>query len=250
LEEGGWKVVQADTDGLIAVCPINNPFLLSIRAEEITRQIQEKIRKEAEEVGAKIEALILEPVVYKDVLTARVKKKYRARKVWEDGEYKAEIVLIGFEAKKTDAFPLLKQVQEHVHQLLCECPPEKVLDEIVKYLREVRKEIFSGDADDKLVITTHLRRGMDAYKNLPPHVRAAMEAIKQGLRDLTEIQWVVVSEDGGIKAAPVLDKIPKITESGYRYYFKRIISMVADQIGEKEDDLATRVTTATLDTFS
>ncbi|MEM1031898.1 MAG: DNA polymerase II [Myxococcota bacterium] len=84
-------------------------------------------------------------------------------------EGKADVIIKGLEAVRTDWTPLARRFQR---ELLSRVFHDEPLE---AWIRGVRRSLFSGELDDELVYRKRLRRRVEDYQHqVPPHVRAAM----------------------------------------------------------------------------
>lgn len=237
----GYTPIHGDTDSIIFSCPL--PLLqLTAEVERIADDLNRWLRDRLFErfpLDPDSYVLSLEPrAVYEWVLTSPAKKKWRGEAVWVEGEYKRETHLIGFEVKRTDAFPLMKFVQDRVQQILAKESPDRVQSEIDRLLARVQKALRSGMLDRELVIEANVRKGdLDSYDRDDPHIRAAKKLKERGFVEVGNIRWVVTrwtkKERVEEPIPPGSDEIPRIESSGYDYYIDRIKRMVSKLTGWK-----------------
>lgn len=237
----GLIPLYGDSDSIFAEYS-GSPFSLALKANEIAevvnRYIQEGIR---EAYGIRRSSITVEPkAVYEYLFFPSVKKRYRGKGVWRDGKYEQWDEIVGFEAKRTDAFPLLKEVQERVQEILVSVPPEEVNRVLQGYLQEVERRVRNGECDDKLIMTVSLRKGdLDKYTTNVPQVRVARKLRERGILDIGTVQWIVVKADRkGRVEEPVIpgQPVPKPEPSGYDYYIRRVRRMVERLLGGRIDD--------------
>jgi len=93
------------------------------------------------------------------------KKRYAGLTRAADGS--TQLVIRGREAVRTDWTPLARAAQTELLQRVFTNQPWE------PWLLELRARVLSGALDEQLVYRKRLRRGVDDYANVPPHVKAA-----------------------------------------------------------------------------
>ena len=127
------------------------------------------------------EAQLIEFYINEVIAPYRVKLEEVYRKILfiadpETGEAKKKryvaldsrgrLKVIGLEMRRSDRYPLLKEVQRRVIELIF----EGRVDEVPSYLREVKRLLYSGAVDEKLVKCVMYQGG--EYKVEAEHVKA------------------------------------------------------------------------------
>ncbi|MEM5799839.1 MAG: DNA polymerase domain-containing protein, partial [Candidatus Aenigmatarchaeota archaeon] len=144
------------------------------------------------------------------------KKRYAL--LAEDGN----LEIRGFETVRRDWCDLAKKVQHEVLRIIL---VEKDLNKAIKYAKEEIEKVKSGKAKvNELIIRTQLTSSLTSYKQIGPHVKAAMK-LKQAGMQITEgmiIEYIVVKGKGSIsdRAEPV-----ELYKGGYdpEYYINNQI---------------------------
>lgn len=167
------------------------------------------------------------------------KKRYIGRIV-DKGYPCFEIFTRGFEIAKFSAFDLFKTTQKDIFNIIFR---SDTLEQIVKnskaYMDNVKNEIFSGKLDEQLVLRSGVHALPDAYSVSQPYVTAAKKLVAAELFRIGDIVKYVITRDGknGLDAEPIIDKVPKISNSGYMYYWSRLKEF-HDNIMEHEGGIA------------
>lgn len=242
----GMIPLYGDSDSIFATGGGLSSLQLALRAHEIANTLNQRIKERLmESFGLDQEHYSIEleaKAVYEFILfPSKAMKRYRGDVVWE-GDFTRRVEVAGFEMKRADAFPLLKEVQDELQRYLVEVPPEKFRQQVLSYLDKVKRELFSGARDADLILSATVRKGdLGEYEHENiPHIRVAKKMMEMGYVDIGgSIQWIVVSCDkGGRVEEPVLPDrpLPKPTPSGYEYYYRRILQMCSRLLGWRRED--------------
>jgi DNA polymerase elongation subunit (family B) len=156
---------------------------------------------------------------------------------------------MGFEAKRSDAFPLLARAQTEATDIIINGSLDwnKVSEDVLKYLGQLKLQLFAGELDKELIQEKTLKKeSLADYetedgKGLPPHVRAAKQLAALGvLRMGDQVGYVVTTTESGKQVVTAIDprepeKIPYIRTEGYRYYYERLSDMIGRLLGRDPD---------------
>jgi DNA polymerase I len=212
IEDRGKKVIYADTDSV---------FYYAGSVEEALRDVEELNTFLQKEFGKEIE-IKLEKFFEKIVFLREKKKKYFGRVVWDDGKECNYIKITGMEARRGDWCDLAREVQSKVIEMVLE---EKV-NNVMRFLREVKKDLFAGKLDSKLVISRGLTMTYDSYKaNLSYVELAKLLNVKPG----DKVQYVVVGVDKKT-GKQIVSQIG--SKPDYDYYWKKYVLPVVNRILE------------------
>ena len=188
-------------------------------AEAITRAIGRKLRAEGfPEERASLLRLKLE-AFYVTYLLVDVKKRYSGVRVWKDGKgfTPSELHSVGHEFNRTDRCPFVRNLQETLFNMIHDLIP---IDEILKYLRYVKADLYAGKYDEDLVLTVRLVKPLFQYKKAFAPARAARILRRMG-RYLPhkKIKYVYLSHT---LVWPVAHGVPKkpITKEGYDHIWE------------------------------
>ena len=167
IEKKGYKVVYGDTD--------------SICFERDNRSKKEVLNllKEINEKLPGIMELDLEGFFKRGIWVSRrngdvgAKKKYAL--IGEDGRVKIR----GFETVRRDWCGLAREMQNKVLGLVLNEGNEK---KAVDYVRGIINKLKKREIEiDKLIIKTQLKRPVEDYKSINPHVSVAKKMIEKGM---------------------------------------------------------------------
>ena len=128
------------------------------------------------------------------------KKRYAGTVRAKDGS--TQLLIRGLEAIRTDWTPLAREAQrELLNRVFAGKPWED-------WLLALREQLVSGRLDDQLVYRKRLRRGMNDYASVPPHVKAArlLEAEASDDTPASEVEYVITTkgpEPLSVRTAPI-----------------------------------------------
>ena len=154
------------------------------------------------------------------------KKKYAL--LGENG-----IKIKGFETVRRDWCGLSRETQSKILKLLLEDGDEK---RALDYLKKVIKKLKKREVDlDDLIIKTQLKRNVEDYKSINPHVAVAKKMKEQGMRVGigTLIEYYI--GESSEKRALVRDRAKMVGEKGQYdigYYLKNQILPAVENIFE------------------
>jgi DNA polymerase elongation subunit (family B) len=242
-EKRGYVHIYSDTDSVFLTCK-ETGLSACLETERLAEELNEECKKYVIEnfgVDPSDFCIYLEPkFVYKNLLFTAAKKRYRGEAVWAEGEFMKMTEMVGFEAKRSDAFALLKKVQDDVHKIIFETDPQKLEVELGAYLDQLERDLFSGKYDEMLVQAKHVQKELEDYESEDPHVRVAARLKEMSLlRRGDEVRWVTVSAHNGLveePVDPVTGKVPKPEWSGYAYYYNAILRMIERMLGKRIRD--------------
>ena len=185
-------------------------------AEAITHSFWRKLRDEGlPEERASLLRLKLE-AFYVTYLLVDVKKRYSGVRVWKDGKgfTPPELHSVGHEVNRTDRCPFVRDLQGTLFHMIHDLVP---LDEILKYLRHVKADLYAGKYNEDLVLTVRLVKPLFQYKKAFAPARAARILRRMG-RYLPhkKIKYVYLSHT---RVWPIAHGVPKkpITKEGYEH---------------------------------
>ncbi len=231
LESEGIRVVYGDTDSVF----FQSPY------KDLEKTVEFGMKK-AEEIS-KREALILEfEKILEPFFSHGAKKRYVGRIIWPP-ENRGEIVVRGYEIRRTDSFDLQTEAQREVF--------ERILDGDIKGAIELAKDIVSRVRSgkvpvEKLVISRSVK-DFRFYKNPDsmPNVQAARKLMRMGHEFIPgmKVAWVVVNARGSKQdVEPYIPGVPFTRKPDYKYYARRVaetLARITEVFGVDEDTLLT-----------
>ncbi|EDY36587.1 DNA polymerase family B [Aciduliprofundum boonei T469] len=231
LESEGIKVVYGDTDSVF----FQSPY------EDLDKTIEFGMKK-AEEISRR-EKLILEfEKVLEPFFSHGAKKRYVGRIIWPDEE-KGNMVVRGYEIRRTDSFDLQSEAQRAVF--------EKILDGDIQGAIELAREIVSkvraGKVPIESLVISRTVKDFKFYKNPDsmPNVQAARKLIKMGQEFIPgmKVAWIVVNARGSKQdVEPYIPGMEFNRKPDYRYYARRVaetLARITDVFGVDEENLLT-----------
>jgi DNA polymerase I len=211
LTDRGIKVVYGDTDSVFFISPKQNL--------DETVQFGMKI---ADEISKK-ENLIFEfEQVLEPFFSHGAKKRYVGRVVYPPEE-RGQIVVRGYETRRTDSFDLQSEVLMEIFQLIL----DGKLDEAKKRSKEIIEQVKKGQVPvEKLVISRSVR-DIKQYKNPDsmPNVQAAKKLQEMGYEFVPgmKVSWIVVNDRRSPQEVePFVSGRPFTKKPDYEYYARRL----------------------------
>jgi len=226
LEREGLKVIYSDTDSVFYQSPLTEPE----GAVAFGKQLAERFSKEG--VTLEFERL-MEPF-----FTHGAKKRYVGRSVWP----REELVIRGYEIRRTDAFDLQSDVLTRVFERILDGKREEAVEEA----RRAVAEVAEGKAPiEKLVISRSVRP-FGAYKepDSMANVQAAKKLMKLGyeFQPGMKVSWIVTdSRKSPQEVEPYVRGRPFTATPDWRYYADRVamtIARVTETFGWDQRSLA------------
>lgn len=239
------KVLYIDTDGLQIWL---GDDLSYEEALEVSELILANVNEYIAPYQLKFEDLFVKVMYFgeydkKENRWVGIKKKYVA--LLKDGSY----YIRGLEVRRGDASEFQKRIIKEVLDLVMKQNADAKT--IYEYLKDVKKRLYDGEFDNELIIVKAVSKGIDEYKNMPPHIKALQKAQMLGYgfsdgrvryvwtKDFPEPVW-----DGrDIKTIPidysryweyVMNSVRKIVVSSY---FREIQSVLKDKNAKLTKDL-------------
>jgi DNA polymerase-2 len=139
------------------------------------------------------------------------KKRYAGLVVHANGS--RELVVRGLEAVRTDWTPLARDFQRELLRRVFEREPFE------DFVRKISDDLFDGRLDDRLIYRKRLRRDVESYAHVPPHVAAAL-ALDE---DVREIEYVVT-----LKGPQPIEK--QSSPPDYHHYLTKQLAPAADVV--------------------
>ena len=175
FEAAGFKVLYGDTDSLFVDSRADAPDPARERGRELAAALNAELGRYIEtrwRVASRLE-LQFEKLYLKLFLPRARHSTRGASKRYAGllGGAQAGVEFVGMEVVRRDWTALAKQVQRELYQRL-------FTDQSVDaYLKDVVKQVRSGDLDASLVYRKNLRKGAEEYTaTTPPHVVAARKS--------------------------------------------------------------------------
>jgi DNA polymerase I len=230
LEGEGHDVVYSDTDSIFVKCP--TPELEA--SVKFGKELAERFSRE----GGQLEfEKILEPL-----FSHGKKKRYVGRIVWPKRE--EELLIRGYETRRTDSFDLQSELLETVFEMVL----DEKMEEAVKLARQTVQEVLAGRVPiEKLVISRSVKQFStyeDEGKRLA-HVQAAKKLMDLGYESVPgmKVSWIVTdSRKTPQQIEPYVSGRPFESTPDWKYYAERLAQSIAratENFGWSEKDLLT-----------
>mgnify|MGYP002522733931 CR=1 FL=1 len=236
LQSEGHNVVYSDTDSVFVQSPEHD---LDGSVDFGTRMADKYSRD-----GGTLEfEKILEPL-----FTHGKKKRYVGRIVWPSKQ--DELLVRGYESRRTDSFDLQDKLQTEMFEFILDEKQEDAL----QLARRTIQDTLAGKVDSGELVISKSCKGLEAYENPDrmANVQAAKKLIALGYEFIPgmKVSWIVTdAKSAPMKVEPWISGKPFAGKPDYRYYAERLskmAAMVTDVFGWGEKDLMLGSQQATL----
>ena len=228
-EKAGFNPIYSDTDSLFIIVPKG-------KTEKDVNAFVKKINSELPG------AMELEfEGYYKRGIFVTKKEGGAAKKRYALVDFKDSLKIVGFEYVRRDWARIAKETQKEVIEaVLKEGKPEKAVEIVKKIVERLKK----GEVTKKeLIIMTQIRRPLNKYENIGPHVAAAQKAVKTG-KEVgvgSTISFIITKSGKSISDKAELEEFVKEGNYDADYYINHqvlpaIIKILAE-LGYSEEDL-------------
>ncbi|MBI2667361.1 ribonuclease H-like domain-containing protein, partial [Candidatus Woesearchaeota archaeon] len=236
-----FDVVYSDTDSVV--------IELGKKTKDDALEFMEKINMDL----PSLMELELEDFYKKGIFVMKKSELSGAKKKYallaEDNSMKIR----GFETVRRDWSYLAKKTQMRILEIILkEESVEKALEYIRKVIKDVRKKIIPVE---EMVIRTQLRKDVNEYEQIGPHVKVAERMKRLGIpiSSGTIISYVIIEGEGMIRDRARLLSECKDEDYDSDYYVKNQIipsvKMIFEAVGIKEEDLLLDNQQSTLGNF-
>ena len=211
LEKENIQVVYGDTDSVFFVSPFKD------LEDTLTfgKEIAERFSRE----GATLEfEKILEPL-----FSHGKKKRYVGRIVWPE----EDIIIRGYEIRRTDSFELQSRVLMGVFERILAEDIEGAVD----YAREAVRDIMNGSVKLEDLVISRTCKPFNHYKKPDSQltVQTAKKMIERGYEFIPgmKVSWIVVNGSVSPQVVePYISGVPFEKKPDYKYYAKRVATNV------------------------
>jgi len=221
IRKAGFEVIYSDTDSI--------SFKLGKKTKKQVIQLLNNINKNL----PGIMELDLEDFYKRGIWVTKRTGEFGAKKKYALINEGGKIKIRGFETVRRDWCNLARQTQNKVIELILKNGNEKAA---LEYVKEVVKKIKKREISlEKLIIKTQLKKPIEEYKAISPHVTIAKKMKEQGLPvDIGMlIEYYIAEADN--KKALVRERAKLPSEKGkydINYYLKNQILPAVENILE------------------
>jgi len=226
--KNGFEVLYMDTDSC---------FLKM--NEKTKKDVEDFLDKVNDELPGTMELEL--DGYYKRGIFVTKKEGGAAKKRYALMDEKENLKIVGFEYVRRDWCNLAKETQRKVIELvLKEGEPEKAAE----YVREVIKDLKAGKVKKtELSIITMMKRKVEDYDSIGPHVAAAKKAIARG-QDIgvgSLLSFIITRKGNSISEKAELEDFVKEGDYDSDYYIKNqvvpAVIKIIRELGYTEQDL-------------
>lgn len=236
LQSEGHNVVYSDTDSVF----VQSPGSTLEESVDFGTRMADKYSRD----GGTLEfEKILEPL-----FTHGKKKRYVGRIVWPVKQ--EELLVRGYESRRTDSFDLQNRLQTDMF----DCILDERNEDALALARKTIQDTIAGRVDMSELVISKTCKGLDAYENPErmANVQAAKKLMELGYDFVPgmKVSWIVTdAKSTPMKVEPWVSGKPFDGRPDYRYYAERLskmAGMVTDVFGWGEKDLMLGSQQATL----
>ena len=228
-EKAGFGVLYGDTDSEFLAIPKG-------KTQKDVQAFVESINKQLPGVmNLELEGFFKRGIFVTKESGEGAKKKYALI------DYKGNMKIVGFEYVRRDWSPTAKETQRNVlRAVLEEGNPEKAVD----IVRKVIKRLKEGKVENnELVVFTQIKRPLNKYEAIGPHVAAAKKAIAKG-RDVgvgSVIGYIITRSGKSISDRAQLQEYVKEGNYDADYYIEHqvvpAVIKIMRELGYSKEDL-------------
>ena len=236
VEKEGHNVIYSDTDSIFIESPKGD-------LDSVVKFGTEMAEKYTVDGGVLEFEKVLEPL-----FSHGKKKRYVGRIVWP--EYQEELLVRGYEIRRSDSFDL----QSDLLMKLFEFVLAENGEEAVSLVRNTIQDVLSGNVEPSQLVISKGCKGLDAYENpdRQANVQAAKKLMALGYEFIPgmKVSWIVTdSKKTPQVVEPYISGKEFTARPDYRYYAERIAqtaSRITEVFGWTEKDLMMGTQQATL----
>ncbi len=216
LEAKGNRVIYGDTDSVF--------FSPGAGSLEECIETGEVLATELSRRGMRLEF----ERVFKTFFSHGRKKRYAGRVAWP----KDELIVRGYEIRRTDAFDLQSEAQTEVLERIL----NNDIDGAVRFARDTIQELQAGKVPAEKLVISRTVKDPSKYVNpdAMPNVQAAtkLEALGYEFVPGMKVSWIVTSaKNAPMEVQPFMSGRPFEDEPDWEYYARRLAQTLG-YIGE------------------
>ncbi len=225
IESQGHQVLYSDTDSIFVKSPEDNLE----GAKKFGMSMIEKYSKE--------EGILEFEKILKSMFSHGKKKRYVGKIVWP----KEEMIIRGYEIRRTDSFDMLSETMLQVFEEIL----EGRIDEAMKMCRQTVKDVAKGRVDIKKLVISKGCKAFNMY--VSPESQAAVQAAKKmmvlGYEFIPgmKVSWIVTnSKRTPLEVEPYIEGREFLSTPDWKYYAGRMaqaLSKITEVYGISEKEL-------------
>ena len=223
LEEKGYEVVYGDTDSVFVKLNPEDKLKVKEVGQKLTKEINKKWREILQnDFGATSHLEMEFEKIYRKLFLPPARsgeggaKKRYAGLLSMNG--KEQLDFVGMEYVRNDWTKMAKKFQYNLFKKLFY---DEELDSFIKeFVNQVKDHIYDNDLVYKKRLT---KKPKEYIKNVPPHVKAALQLEANGLKVPKEIQYLITQR------GPIPVQL-KPTDINYEHYVERQIKPLANNV--------------------
>ena len=228
-EEAGYTALYSDTDSAF----------LKVPDKKTKEDVLEFVKKTNSELPNAME-LDFEGYYRRGIFVTK-KQGGAAKKRYALIDFEGNLKIVGFEYVRRDWSNIAKKTQREVlHALLSEGNAQKAIE----IVREVVKKLKEGKVEKKeLVILTQIKRPIEKYESIGPHVAAAIKARSRGkeIEVGSTISFIITKNGKSISDRAELEEYVKEGNYDADYYIEHqvvpAVIKIISEFGVEKDDL-------------
>ncbi|MBR9677675.1 MAG: hypothetical protein GOU97_00025 [Nanoarchaeota archaeon] len=232
-KKAGFEVVYADTDSV---------FIYKKKSVfRSARKTYEKFLKQINESLHGFMKMDFEGLYKKGLFISKKSDLVGAKKKYALLDEHGNLVIKGFEYVRRDWSPLAKKIQLKV---LKKVLAENASKNAVKLVKNELKKLRLGKTPLKeLIISVQLKKKLENYSSIGPHVAAAMKAEKKGyfINPGMLVQFIIIKGEGSVSEKAFIYEQVKKEDLKYDpeyYVYKQVlpsVKRILDALNVKEE---------------
>lgn len=184
LEKRNYKVIYGDTDGVAFISKNKSIEMILIEAKTLLISLNNVIENDLKRYGIKENFVkmkfekIIERALFIKSEKKLIKKRYALKICYEDGKKCDYILIRGLEFIRSEWSKLAKEVQKQIIYYILN---GRDLNYILKYIKRVKMDLFSGKYDKDLILNKTIR-DITQYILVPAHLKLAKELERKNIK--------------------------------------------------------------------
>lgn len=177
VEKQEYKVIYSDTDSLFIQGKSAEMSTLVDEGKFLAKILNDSFVDFVQQFGCdKNNYLEMQfEKIFSTMFFSGVKKRYCGKLVWKDGKEVKDLVVVGFEQKRSDTPRIGREFQKQIFDMVLN---KKSRQEVEAYVEDFKNKIKKGFTADEIGIPTGISKHLSNYKYTPIHIRAVINANK------------------------------------------------------------------------